>query len=1246
MAYTNVPKTIQINEFTNPFTVIKTIYKKECCSAYLVSWSTSDSQEKTGIMQVFPPEYATVYHRAKDALMRVFGRNRVTPFSGTDAAEYLLIDLSTGFLQWKTILNQSIQERLKILLKLGKYLSKLENQGIVPNGIDIRTIIQQPDGNLCSWDFQNAIIIEDAADKDVKHNRRQCVLDLTQLTIQALVGKIVPGANCLALLKLALYGRMTVSDQEEFLEFLDKYLHDEDRAELPPLLDAIELTKMSLEDYTPIVTRNRETSLAVANFLQKNPLWQYVKEGCDGYKHLNILMIGVSPMRKAFLDAIIPCAQMLDTRMHIRVVAKDAVAFCDRYLKNAPLLAQTVQITHIPERPKRSYALNEALTGKDLQGNAEPLAYLTFENVSRPDAAILQSFDAGCILLMESPTEQLRQALLALIATQRRPFLIGVNAPVPQLENPKKLNSRVVLDSFARTPGSLTKTVIYRKALAVHTFYEKEYNERISQAEILKTFDKPYNRDSSIRSALSIPYKLAAYGLAGCENASGRFYYDVLQNEQRVRRLIWLEHRSWQAFLITRGWTLDTEHLENDFAAHNHNHKDEDNLWHACLFGSHDTRLEPLAGWTPEEWEEKNPSELDPLDKMSVVFHRLYAKYVAEKVDPALEASLEKLESQVPPIEWQQIKDAVSALRANVTNADVGWERVLKDLRNRLARENPGNTNKVKKNLEDIDSKIRFIQKRNSYQQYKNVDRAILEAIPYLLEKESISCVYKLWSDHGHPWNNMASAFFLEPKHVCFLIAEGQKTPDCQAEKSFLCNRRHIETSVKVMPLEDLKRISKHSVLDVTGVDIQQFMTATKHFDKLTENIRIVHYKDGKLQDLDGKSLLCPQNQTLTVEELMAVTGTEVLSEHKVVPMQHMTRCEDLWKMGQTMKQYNTVCDFFAANKQVGKVRPIPRSNNDTLWSRKLKATDKYELQALLDPLMKASVIKPIQWDRTPEVIATDRRYQKTLNKMLSTYIKASDNARENLTLSFKSDDPEALCVLENTSLTFNRTCSLQKIDSELKVRFDSNGDRWLPLDELSDSLKKLQEHGFILQTNNKPFLQETTMTETRKDGSEYTVPAVHIRFHYADLPTMDCLTKAGNALEALAYHTIRRMDIFDDVKLGVTILWGEQGTPTQNEIDLVCTKGTNSYFISCKKRAQLRPEHITEIRYETDRFGFDGTAILLTTAREEDNTAAYARARHMGVEIITLKDKSEENSAKVLQTKIEEIVNKTGKNF
>ena len=111
--------------------------------------------------------------------------------------------------------------------------------------------------------------------------------------------------------------------------------------------------------------------------------------------------------------------------------------------------------------------------------------------------------------------------------------------------------------------------------------------------------------------------------------------------------------------------------------------------------------------------------------------------------------------------------------------------------------------------------------------------------------------------------------------------------------------------------------------------------------------------------------------------------------------------------------------------------------------------------------------------------------------------------------------------------------------------------------------------------------------------------------------------------LEAFAYHTIRRMNLFDDVQLSVNIHWAEdgvQGAASTNEVDLICTKGVRTYFLSCKKRTNLNKDFLTEILYEADHFGVDGVPVMLTTARKNWNEAVFARAERMQLPCVALK--------------------------
>lgn len=1231
-------KTIQVHEFMKPCTVLQTICKKDHCTSYLVSAPTPDGADEIRILQVFSTRHADACQDAETGVTQFLGSDHVSRINGSDGVCYLLIKIPyENCLQWKSVLQQPLDTRLELISRLIHYLTDMRSHGVFHGNLDWQTFFTGKDGALRSWDFSNT-----------QCPKNTCVADLALLAAQAIIGKAVTKENCLLQLALALHEKMPPELLQNLIQTVQSCLQG--NADLSALQEAINDVPDALELHEFGDWDNTDPSLAAASFLQKerNQLWRYVRKTKNGDAQLRIVLAGKSPMRKAFLDTIIPCAQMLDTQMHIRIIAEDASAFCNEYLKKAPLLSQAVQITHIPEQPGRVYALNEAITGRDRNNTVAPLAYLTFENKASPNVKELRNYDAGCILLLDTFTLQHRQDLMQLTAKYAHPLLIGLKDPVPQYQG---LHRHVFIDSFAQDPSREPETLdVYQQALTVHTFYTKEYAQRTPWKKILSTFRSKYNRNSSIRSTLSIPYKLYAYGLCDCEDKSTRFYHEVLCDNQRASRLIWLEHRSWQAHLMVNGWHLNTNTFEQDFAQHKHTLKDR--RWHACLFGSNDTGNAPLASWTPEDWSHADLSALDPLDKMSVTVHRLLTRHVEQTVNPEIKSVFSKLKTRLSASDFQQLQDALHGLQTNITNSRVGWNRVFEDLKWNLKQEPCEETERL---LKAADGLARFIQNRNCRQKYKKLDEAIISAIPYLLEKDSIRCIYKLFSPQ--PWENLASSFFIEPAELILLTSDGQTVSSTQQKDflNFLQNRRHIRTKLRTLPLGELKNIRSHAVLDVTGADTELLLAATKQLADRNVSIPMIRYQGEKLHVLSGN---CPLlqfyrcHQSLTAEETMAVTGTKVLSENGNIPMHHMDRYEDLWKAVQQIDKYSFVSEFLADHTRTYKVLATKYLGRVPLWKTPFdkNVADQNGLLALLTALETACVIEKFEWNHNgdhPNIKATNPRCQDRLNKLLDAYC-LTPNPRL-FHLSFKSDDQDALCVLENQTLDFSEKLEYKK-EKDLIVYKVNNATKTISGSTLSAALDILEQSGLIQRVNpQKPIMQDVSIrrTENTPNGTKVTdLPGKHICFRYSGAAAKSCLTKAGNALEALAYHTIRQMDKFDDVKLGVSILWGEQiepGTPTQNEIDLVCTKGTKSYFISCKNTSKLNAGYITEIRYETDRFGVDGTAILLTTAKEEENLAAYARARRMGIEVITLKDsidpgKAPENSRKVLEEKISKI--------
>ena len=118
-------------------------------------------------------------------------------------------------------------------------------------------------------------------------------------------------------------------------------------------------------------------------------------------------------------------------------------------------------------------------------------------------------------------------------------------------------------------------------------------------------------------------------------------------------------------------------------------------------------------------------------------------------------------------------------------------------------------------------------------------------------------------------------------------------------------------------------------------------------------------------------------------------------------------------------------------------------------------------------------------------------------------------------------------------------------------------------------------------------------------------------------------LEREGNALEQFTYFTMRSL-AFDDVKLSVSLAFAapddfqDPDTDTTNEIDVIATKGMESYFVSCKQ-GWAKKEYLTEIKYFAEHLGVRGKAILICSHKgEEKFQAVRRRADIMGVYFIT----------------------------
>lgn len=1015
-----------------------------------------------------------------------------------------------------------------------------------------------------------------------------------------------------------------------------------------------EIPAMPLEvpkDTVPVSLLDEATREA-ARFLTENPLYTYRSDAGE----LNVVMVGESDLRSAFFSAVFAAAQMLDTQMNIHILAPDAESFCHQLIAKAPALPHVCNIT---VNGKKRCAAGAAQTL--LLGDNAPLANLTFRDTAElPSAENILELNPGCVLLMDD-----EPALAAQLAAQSGgKLLIGIarDSLDPVILPEAGQDVHVAPFIFAADFTEDFYAEVRSKALAVHSFYTLEFNQRATKAEIENSFLESYNFRSSLRSALSIPYKLFACGLTEkTEDVSGKFTRQVLENPDKtlLSRLIWLEHRSWQAFMIMEGWQLLPEEeygkvlFDRDNPSHSYKKVTFGGKWHPCLCASRDDgKYLPLDSWSNGG---KAPECLDPLDRCSIKIHQCFVSAAKDPANPRYHtSSIEKLLRELAGGADEETLPYVRELE-NVThrvlNEDPGSDRLWKKLYKALY-EKLDEKQKLRQKMdalaEKMDVRLRSMKPRD----FKHSDLDVIEAIPMILQEHPVLHIYKLFSQNN--WENVISAASMRPDRLT-LVTDGGDIPqtDLDACKRFLTARGLEHVIVEQSALQNISGSELRGVLDITGASAAQLLNAIKN--EYLHSLPVVEYRDGKVCGQDEKVpdlSLYRNNNTLSVKDVLTINDARVLSDREEGHLLGMgENAVELWSIAQSASEngrpyYNTFCTLIKSycmpDTAIYKSENIRKSVAFVIPSAERQNSG---MDAVLGELDYCTVTR--DGDRI-RVTARNDLWQGGYNDALEamqTAISNNTNPRSFQLVKIpnplyqpgrpaSSDNSPLIQIVRDNCLEY-RLCLKINPSSEPYVE-DSKGDVRYSVKKMESLLEKLQSAGMLLPLDGN----KTVYLESRDGRSLY------LNFAFASPAVRECLTKEGNVQEAFVYRVIRDMDLFDDLKLSVSIAWGEEnGDATTNEIDLIGTKGNRSYFISCKKCKELTTEQLTEIRYETDRFGIDGVPILIATAKDDlKNHARYARAKRMGVHIITLQDYlrddgAAEDSAEVLQAKLCKIV-------
>lgn len=1020
-----------------------------------------------------------------------------------------------------------------------------------------------------------------------------------------------------------------------------------------------------------------------AYVMDRYPLADYRRRISDQEYAMDSLILGDDPVGEDFLANIFSCAQMLSTRTVIRIALPGAKTKMAEYVKKWPLIKTTTAL----------YLDDTLIRCKmDREITETPFAELRFYEWPGRDGVLdfwrgLEyreriSWIAICGSRLEQNLDMAEEIAGEIVETAGkakeapgRTFITYLDDRGDgfDLRRSEKQYQNVVLFPFSCNDKHTLNEKDFEKdvrgkAKLLHKYYMKEWYEQADAAEVWKDFSsEAYNVNSSLCSVLSIPYKLKSVGIrtAGSE-AAAEFRRQVLDPKsasarRRFHQLIWLEHRRWMCFMATEGY----ERPEKDVLKHyafrgNNDQRNKRDKLHPCICGCDIDAGICLDRLSHYSWDKisagdlKQPDgrPLDPLDRMSVEFHQLCGRIADQmarngEVDAAFLELERAVRAEKYPISDQELVRSLQSVSrrmlAGESNINRLWKKSCASFREVMAGhagQGGAHTGQVAEAFQKIRNRMRVVEERNSYHDYKSSDRTILEVLPLLLiSDDPIRRIHKPVA--GNTWQNIASALIMEPQQL-YLYTDDPGSLDLSAIRRFLIRERGLdirEENIAVKSkaaLRDLKitASSVKSVLDITGLPANEIYEITQM--KNLAPLPVIVFENGKVRGISGES---EADHYGILRRHLSVTETFMLHHanvHSDADENYMlglaSNYEKIWEAYLKMDSFRyrilveRLCDIEKAN--YWRLDPAGKRENVLTFEKKHvpgAMVQSAELDNLLPELLRNGWIEKNYQAPAAGEMGTFRlqsRYGAVIKYMerifaalqKHPYMHRYEYLRLYSMPVTGGKDPSG-----STCYIYDDTLVVDEVFKEQRVNGNDPAHQSLK-NILSAALKVL---GGSRQNGEADILEEYDETSgmlepVAGDGTKF-----RIQFLYKNRATRRCFLQEGNILEAYVYYTICKYGQVDDVRMNVGFTWDadspsdalERGALT-NEIDLVLSRNMQTFFISCKQ-CLPKTAHLEEIKYFADYFGVEGKAILITS-----NWGTSATARDEGAELITLRSR------------------------
>ena len=928
-------------------------------------------------------------------------------------------------------------------------------------------------------------------------------------------------------------------------------------------------------------------------------------------EEIHVFLFGMGQYGTEFLDTALQLGQIIGKKLSITVFDTNISVCKERYLNARPAISDFFEIDGDTVNGESYGSLNFAKAFFS-QNNEENIRQIDAHFDDKLDyvfvalgsdelnfSAAKACMDAAEIL--EGKTVVCFPAIQQEIADNARACgLIPIEITLPIEQDP-------------------LYSEIERMAFNVHLLWI-DGNRSIEEEKRL--FRVPYAHHSCISNILSIKSKL--YGIrinynetetsdnAALKKAADE-YSEIIKDN--LAELMWIEHRRWVVEKLCDGYRpFDPQECPY---GETHNTIDKK---HLCLVRS---RPDRMLFENERFWDKASAREikvLDPLDEMSVLLHRRYVKKA-------------KVLMQNHPLDSEAF-DAVRALgdrRLKASAAFREWHNCMIDIYdgNTTAAKRyrslkhafcmaAGNINPNNDIIKRFEQQFLPFVERLLYIDFKDIDRKLIEAIPFVLTYDPECClVVPLQAGSNNAlFQCVASSLIINPKTLILLTdSHNGEAENALNQINSLLSAKNLHTKAEVRHTSDLNTL-KYLFETHRSVAFEENETALCG-EILKKRIppQFVRYRF-RLSDMsfsaDGKPCAFSyiQNKAAIsaadMAQFVMSTGKSVRPEFN----------EDISKLWRLYKRAPYVWKALCANLSEAvssnlttSFQKHPREAAPASYRYILTYSCYEVVKALLKELVAYGVLsqgdyrlQPINSSRSFAVAITDKYgREKAFNNLFSNpYLLTDSNAcsiykKGEWVTTVELSDLRA----ENVSYYIDNSFSAGSVSSENAA------------DKNRVLIKELANIGYLL---NPIF------------GENHTVS-----FYYATPDIKHLLTTGGNLLEVYLYHQLSRSYMmFDDIVNSFEINW-ENSYADKNELDLVVTKGFRSAVIECKAR---KPELVfyqtlTQIISGTEqhphrRFGINATPVIVCNANISNGDKDIIRLGYEEYGVITIYKENE----------------------